>query len=135
LAAAAWRTRSARDWGSRDRCGRRKLHCQREGGLQKVLRKGKLCNLKGVDAGLNLPGARPANSKTRIPDNGGGPVIVVVRGAVYKSIGRNGERFPPPEEWFHHVFIKHVCDVDLKRRWSRLNRGQVRQQGSECPVT
>lgn len=40
-----------------------------------------------MDGGLNLPGASPANSKTRRPVNGGGPVIVVVQEAVYMSIG------------------------------------------------
>ena len=40
-----------------------------------------------MDAGLNLPGANPANSKTRRPVNGGGPVIVVVQEAVCGSIG------------------------------------------------
>ena len=41
-----------------------------------------------MDAGLNLPEARPANSKTRRPVNGGGPVIVVVQEGVYRLIGR-----------------------------------------------
>lgn len=55
------------------RCEGRKHHSRRAGGLRRDLYKirGQFCALSGVARRMEIPGARPASSRTRRPSRGG----------------------------------------------------------------